>query len=329
MKPLAIAAFFDGRAGHEKQTRGILLELGKLAPVEVLSVTVSRQGLGGRLWDVLSLFSGREASLPAAARFEQQADLVIGTGSSLHAPMLLFKKMQSRRGLTAPRLVTCMTPSFPFSSRDFDLCFVPLHDLTTATAHVFETVGAPCAAAPSGEHLTDKGLILVGGIDAKSHTWSTERLLAQVAKVVARSPKEMQWTVTSSPRTPAATTEELERFAGGQAKVAFFPFDRTGPGWLEKRYAESGTAWVTADSVSMVYEALSAGCAVGVLPVNWLKKNNKFQRGLDQLFERGLATDYDSWRTGFTMLRPPAAPLNEAHRCAMEILSRWWPERLP
>ena len=41
MKPLNIAAYFDGRLGHEKQTRGILNALAQMTPVEVHNITLS------------------------------------------------------------------------------------------------------------------------------------------------------------------------------------------------------------------------------------------------------------------------------------------------
>ncbi len=72
-------------------------------------------------------------------------------------------------------------------------------------------------------------------------------------------------------------------------------FADTGPGWIEERYAECLKVWVTADSMSMVYEALSAGCRVGLLPVRWKAEKNKFRRSAEYLIENGLAVPFSAW----------------------------------
>ena len=110
--------------------------------------------------------------------------------------------------------------------------------------------------------------------------------------------------------------------------AAFFRAEDTPPGWIEEQYHENSLAWVTADSVSMVYEALSAGCRVGILPVRWKRGSNKFQRSLSFLAERKLVRFYDGASTELPHAGEKPA-FNEALRCAAEILSRWWPESSP
>jgi hypothetical protein len=78
----------------------------------------------------------------------------------------------------------------------------------------------------------------------------------------------------------------------------------------------------------MVYEALNGGCSVGILPVEWLKSNNKFERSLDMLRQKKMIVEYSDWQNGAGLPEPPAEPFNEACRCAREILRRWWPDRL-
>ena len=107
----------------------------------------------------------------------------------------------------------------------------------------------------------------------------------------------------------------------------FFRADSTPPGWIEERYHESSIAWITADSVSMVYEALSAGCKVGILPVKWKHEDNKFQRSLSILSGRKMIVYLDDWLAGHPLPKVEAS-FNEARRCANEILNRWWPERI-
>jgi mitochondrial fission protein ELM1 len=55
--------------------------------------------------------------------------------------------------------------------------------------------------------------------------------------------------------------------AESDGALTIVPFAATSPDWLPTQLARADQAWVTADSVSMVYEALTAGAAVGVLDV--------------------------------------------------------------
>ena len=111
-------------------------------------------------------------------------------------------------------------------------------------------------------------------------------------------------------------------------RVSFVPFRESEPGWLEKQYRTHASVWVTADSISMIYEALSSGCRVGVLPVQWKKADNKFQRSLNYLLEHKLIVSFDHYIQGAAMPEN-VEPLNEADRCAKELLRRWWPKNLP
>jgi uncharacterized protein len=75
--------------------------------------------------------------------------------------------------------------------------------------------------------------------------------------------------------------------------------------------------------MSMVYEALSAGCHVGILPVVWKRKNNKFSRSEMYLLEHGLVVSFQDWREGTAQWKLHE-PLNEAGRCAEEIMRKWF-----
>jgi mitochondrial fission protein ELM1 len=94
---------------------------------------------------------------------------------------------------------------------------------------------------------------------------------------------------------------------------------------VENEYHSSAQVWVTADSISMVYEALAAGCAVGLIPVSWRKADNKFHRSEVYLAEHGYVGLLADWRQGQELRLPPVS-LKEAERCAEEIARRWCPE---
>ena len=58
---LKVIAFYDGRPGHEKQTRGILRELGQIVDLDLTEVRVRRMSLLAELVDLADLFISRRA----------------------------------------------------------------------------------------------------------------------------------------------------------------------------------------------------------------------------------------------------------------------------
>ena len=99
------------------------------------------------------------------------------------------------------------------------------------------------------------------------------------------------------------------------------PEHSSGPGWLSERLASAAQAWVTEDSVSMVYEALTANAATGVLSVP-AKRESRIARGIAALSRDGLVTRFADWQRGHR-LAPPAVPFNEAARVAAWIGEKW------
>ena len=324
MKPLSIVAFFDGRLGHEKQTQSILNALADLTPIDVDTIKVSV--------DSSAFFKNWVTYLlPILQRDKQErilhpVDLIIGTGTHTHIPMLTRKKLQCKSPEEQVRVITCMTPDVLLRNK-FDLCCIPMHDEPLAEGNVFVTQGPPGPVMFEKRHKPDRGLILVGGVDTKSHIWKSEEVAAQIRTIIDENPT-MQWTVSSSPRTPEDICEKLEEMAGTMQQLSFFRSKDTPAGWVEEQYACNGTVWVTADSVSMVYEALTAGCSVGVLPVEWLRQENKFNKSLNFLTEKKMIVDFAAWQQGTPMPTLKDEQLNESLRCAREILRRWWPDRL-
>jgi mitochondrial fission protein ELM1 len=316
MKKLLVQAFFDNTKGHEKQTRAILNAFNSLTPVNI-----SESRVGPRSLKTISRFLlGRLNSRSTDPSQEENGpDLIIGTGSNCHLPMLIAGQQHPEA-----KIVTCMTPD-KFLINSFDLCLVPIHDQVKDSPRIFKTIGPPCPAEDQHKHKSNKGLILIGGIDHKSHYWNTGEMIGRIEDIVNRH--ETYWTVSSSPRTPEDTLQALTELCTRYENTDFFRADCTPPGWIEERYHESSIAWVTADSVSMVYEALSAGCKVGILPVKWKREDNKFQRSLSILSGREMIVYLDDWLAGHPLPQGEAS-FNEARRCATEIINRCWPDRL-
>jgi mitochondrial fission protein ELM1 len=315
MDPLNIIAFFDGTLGHEKQTKGILRALAAMTSINVSHKGILHsQPLLEKSWNYLTV----SLSSSPSPKEGSSIDLIIGTGSQTHIPMLVYNKAHGAK------IVTCMTPNFPLTGK-MDLCFVPRHDNTRADENIFFTTGPPNTAIAGADHDVNCGLILVGGLDPKSHAWNSADVMARIKSIIEID-SQKKWTISSSPRTPTDMIVLLEKCAAEYAHVEFFKSTDTPDGWIEAEYAKNKTVWVTADSISMVYEALSAGCDVGILPVEWIRESSKFIRSENYLIQNQRVTSYDQWLSVHQMIK--GTPLDEASRCAREILQRWWPNRL-
>jgi len=317
---LRVIALFDGRPGHEKQTMGIIRALQARVPVRLIRINVHRFSLLKEVGQTCRLylpggwFGG--LSHPEISK----GDFLIGAGSRTHLPMLLYGK---RYEIPA---ITCMTPARHLRSR-FDLCFVPEHEGVREQGNIMLTVGAPNCSRNRGNHLSEYGLILLGGVDNKSHYWESEQIGNMVEKLVKTESQKI-WTVSSSPRTPQETVTRMRELSKMYSNVKYFDFTETPSGWIEEQYDKNSVVWVTVDSISMIYEALTAGCRVGIFPVKWRSQTSKFKKNEDILLERGLVTAFSVWERG-NLKDGKTEVLNEAERCADRILQRWWQKNLP
>ncbi len=320
-----MVAFLDMRPGHRKQTQGIVNALARLTPIALFPVNMGEPAPGSSVGQAFGYF-GALLGLPGGVKIgkghpplPEKPDLILGAGSRTHFPMLNLRR---RRG---GRVVTCMTPNPPLASL-MDLCCVPAHDEPPAKDNILVTLGPPNTAASHGLHREDRGLIAVGGVDEKTHVWEPRRIMGCVEEVLKKMPGVF-WSITTSPRTPPSMEPMLAGLAEIFENAVFFPFRKTAPGWVEEQYAQSCYAWVTADSVSMVYEALSAGCLTGIIPVEWKKPDSRLARSIFLVEHKSIALSFSKWEKN-PLSWPQATKLDEAGRCAREILRRFFPERL-
>jgi len=135
----------------------------------------------------------------------------------------------------------------------------------------------------------------------------------QIKSILTRTPNT-HWILTTSRRTPTDFLAQLPP----AANLDIVPHTATSPDWLPEQFAQSGTVWVTPDSASMVYEALSAGADVGVfdLPVN---PKSRVGWAISHLADANRITRFMSW-CAHEKLNPNTQPLAEADRCAAWIL---------
>ncbi|MDX1519037.1 MAG: ELM1/GtrOC1 family putative glycosyltransferase [Gammaproteobacteria bacterium] len=300
-RPIILWRFTDGKPGHDKQTEGLSRALQEIVPCEVINLPVRPA-----LESLLALAAGRP---PAATQRHETPDLALGAGHATHLSLL------ATRRATGARIVVCMKPGLP--CQWFDLCLVPQHDRVNENDHIVLTRGALNTQAPGDNKRAGTGLILIGGI-SRHFEWQEDRVLQQVKTILAAN-TSVDWKITDSRRTPATTTSKLAELGSGQ--VAFVPYNESPSDWLDRELRNCETAWVSADSVSMIYEAVTAGCKTGIIEPGH-SKHGKIARSVQDLIEDHMATSYSEWEKK-KELRLPRSPLNEAGRCARLIHERF------
>ncbi|MBX3444462.1 MAG: mitochondrial fission ELM1 family protein [Planctomyces sp.] len=303
--PLVVWQLADGTPGHESQSRGLIEALRRRVPLEQHAINVAAMHGVFASW-MLSRF--------APGRGRPRPDLLIGCGSRTHLPLLAAQRA------AGGRTVLLMRPGLPVAW--FDLCIIPEHDQIAPQANVIITRGVLNAvtAAPPSSDRDRRGLFLIGG-PSRHHGWEEVRLCHQIQAVLRRE-RQRHWTLTTSRRTPQDFLDALASRLGPEecARLTTIPADETPQGWVAEQLAAVSAAFVTEDSVSMVYESLTAGVAVGVLAMP-RKGRSRVLVGLERLAADGLVTFCNDFlATG--ELPPPAGPLAEADRCADWIFDR-------
>lgn len=334
---LRVLIVSDGRAGHEGQSLGLVQALGVADPEVFTLRPVWPTGLMARLSRLLPV-AWRYAALPDA----MQLDVVVGTGWQVSRVVRAMKRQN-------PNLfaVQMMRPSG--KPKDYDVVVLPAHDVTgfgarrwQGASNVVRTLAAPNRitkalldqeAARWQQRVRQVGAprlaVLVGGatkrdgqrggFDVKAAT----ELGSELAK--AAKAKGFGLLVSTSRRTGEAATRALQKALqdSGVPLVLWAP-----PGVLPEQdlgrdnpyHAFLGLAEavvVTADSVSMVSEAATAGKPVHLWPMPG-KLPKKFKILFDALAEQGRVR----WWDGKLALRPAAAGLMDTLLAAGFVRSR-------
>lgn len=294
----------DGKRGHENQTLGLIQALCKYQKFEIIEFNVREQGAS---W--LHYCFGLCPSFKNLKR----PDLILGAGSQTHATILC-----AGRKTGAPTIVLMSPPRLVRSG--FSLCVVPAHDRQDG-ANVITTLGVLNPIQLSRQKMPDQGLILVGG-PSKHHDWDSQEI-AQQLKSIAQKNQKINWTATTSRRSPEGIASQLTRL--GLNNLHIVPVEETDSEWLPEQLSRASYVWVTEDSVSMVYEALSSGAKVGLLPVPRKRNRSRVIQGIDQFLKKKLVMPYDSEQCDLSTFKAPE-PLNEAERIGKIIIEKFLSE---
>jgi mitochondrial fission protein ELM1 len=294
---LTVWRITDGKAGHDSQTIGLCNAIKKIKDINCFDVKAESAFSNLKNFALNQFPSGRELPYP---------DLIIGAGHGCHLTMLSAKKVHGGK------TIVLMKPSLPLSL--FDLCIIPEHDQVKDKDNVITTKGAINPVQFNENKSNDTGLLLIGG-PSKHYDWNENDLIRQIKKIIEQN-SGIRWTIADSPRTPEKTRSLLADLNN----IEVLSYENTDSDKLHEFIFKSGSIWVSEDSVSMVYESLTSGAAVGLLNVKQ-KTKNRISDSIDTLINEKQLTSFSSWEKTNELLLP-TNKFNEADRCVKQLLER-------
>mgnify|MGYP001159190982 FL=1 len=249
----------DGKIGHFRQSEGLAKALQQFKPNDYDIQVLPKFSL----WQWFRSFGQCVKSI-------ESNSIVIGAGHKTHFSLLYYKWKY------ASKSIVIMKPSLPKSW--FDYCIVPKHDGLSEQGNVLVTEGAMNALSLMPSDKEAQILILIGG-PSSACEWQNEDIYEQLFYKLQCVDLDTKIILSTSRRTPDDFIQNLPKEIVD--KIALIDFKAVDASWLPEQLLKSAEAWVTSESISMIYEALSAGCIVKTIGVAKLK--GKMMQNLDHL----------------------------------------------
>lgn len=306
--PIIIWWFKDGKAGHENQAYGLIEAMGELKSVCVF------QQIPLKFRELVKCYWGYT---PQAWQGILLPDILIGAGSKTH-PTLCVARYHYRKQYSLPvKNLVLMRPNFPLHW--FDLCIIPKHDLLSYrntnlvynNTNILVTFGVLNRLRPSNKLIKNKGLFLIGGLSTHFY-WDEDRLFQQINSIITNTP-EINWSLFTSRRTPSTFISKCQKINS----VLINPTHN-----LQSEIELSMNIWITSDSMSMIYEAMTVGSKVGILEIPIIN-NDRISQHLNFLMSNHYVTSFTIWKQ-LRQLSYSSLVLNEAVRCADLIIKKWF-----
>ena len=257
----------DGKAGHRSQALGLFQAMQR-QQANATFEEVSIHDLP--IFSLINAFFSSKKTL-----FKQVPDFIFGVGSHTHFRVWLLGKIFKKA-----KTVILMKPNLPIAW--FDYAVIPEHDGIPANSRVIVTRGALNPICNENRHQKARILIALGG-SSKRHQWNQEKVLLSVQQIVEHNPNS-EIILTTSRRTPAEFIHILRQQSFAKY-LQICSVEQTPQGWIFEEMQKAEAVWVTEDSVSMIYEALTAGCRVGVIAMDRLKQD-RITNSVDVLLEK-------------------------------------------
>tara|TARA_B110000003_G_scaffold200942_1_gene199595 strand:+ start:259 stop:1230 length:972 start_codon:yes stop_codon:yes gene_type:complete len=258
----------DGKKGHEKQVKTLLNEISKTENIVIKKEVL----LGSKLTQLLELVTYSATLLfgniflsenKFSAYKDNQIDIVIGAGSSIHIRMLLIKDYLLKSGISV-KAISILTPNL--YKNHFDFICSPTHDkkkLSRANKVIY--FEGSLAKVSTNEVDEDIGFIGIGGIN-KHYLFDQDAIMHQIEFLLSLYPQK-KWFLFTTRRTPNEMSKKVSNLASKNNNLIIA--DDNYDGIIEK----ASIKVVTQDSVNMVYESLSTKGQTILFNMKYIKIN--------------------------------------------------------
>lgn len=266
LKKLHIWIFHDARPGHLSQLGGLANRLAFHVNCEIRWFNVNQHKLSFQ----------NIAYLPSDFKHEAKPNLVIGAGHSTHLSVLIagFKLKAFTSVIMKPSLPSCF----------FDAIICPKHDQLSDSKKVLSTFGPinKIDKDQADNTIQNKtiNLILLGGV-SKHYHFDASNIIEQIKNICSENPSQ-RWLLSNSPRTPEAMNELLNKL--DLINLNFHDYKQGTIGSIHETLLKTKFTWVTPDSMSMIFEALTARSQVGLLDCK-PKKITRIVKQVDSLID--------------------------------------------
>jgi len=269
----------DGRMGHLNQSYALVKHLN--IPHDVVSVKFKYKGykLLSYIFDKIGFYT--QALFRVNIDKTIHYNIVIGTGSTVYYATKVIAKE-----LDAKSVVMMLPKGYRY---DFDIIFAQTHDTPPKQENIFEIPVNLSYGEPKGlyQPLKKSIGIIIGG-ENPFFINSKEKIQSQLESI-KRLHKEYEIGITTSPRT----TKEIEQLVESYHFNYEVIFSKNPINPIADFLEQCEIVYITADSTSMISEALCMGKAnIVVLPLAY-KKQSKFTHFVEQLAQQGYLHVFD------------------------------------
>ena len=259
----------DGKKGHEKQVEILLNEVSKTENIiikkEIIEINKFSQLLELATYSASLLIGSLFLNTGKFLKYdEDNIDIIIGAGSSIHLRMLLIKNYLSNKG-NAIKVVSILTPSF--YRRKFDIICSPLHDsdkLSVAKKNVIFFEG--CLAKVSTNEVEENiGFIGIGGTN-KHFAFDQDAIIIQIEFLIGLY-QQKKWFLFTSRRTPNEMVDKIKKIALTNKNLIISDDN------YDEIIEKASIKVVTQDSINMIYESLSTKGQTLLFNMKYIKIN--------------------------------------------------------
>ena len=290
-KKTVIWKLLDGKTGHEKQILSLVKALKDEAAIKTIDIKI-------RSFLSLILFSMNKL------KKIQKPDFIIAAGHKTHMALLFLKYFFGGKS------ILIMKPSLPCNW--FDLCIIPEHDKFRGRGLILWTKGVLANTTNLINKNERKGLILIGGI-SKHYKWDSERVVNQIEELL-RNNLSTHFILSTSRRTPKDFMMKINKLSFKNLKI--HPTQHQNENWLKNQMNKTKYAWITEDSMSMIYESITAGQNVGLIGIK-SKGKSRITDEVNKLKKEKVI--FSNENKSYKNNNKLHTVVNEANRCAKFI----------